>query len=396
MQVPALPPDEKERLQELKSYRIIDTPPEPDFDDLVGLASEICAVPIALVSLLDENRQWFKAITGADVRELPRSISFCGHAILQEGVMVVEDTLEDPRFADNPLVALPPNVRFYAGAPLETARGYRLGTLCVIDRAPRKLSDFQGRALTTLSKQVVAQMELRARIKELALIQRQKEDLTSLVVHDLKSPLSSVATNAHYLAAAPDLSDKRRAAAGDIESAAESMHRMVMNILDISHSEVGGIIPNLVGVRLGELVDEVVRHASERFRQEKLSVAVEVAVTDDRVRADRDLLRRVLENLLDNSIKYARAGTVVKVRVGEAHHAVEIRVSDEGPGIPEEFRARVFEKYFQLERDAGAHRRVSRGLGLAFCKLAVEAHGGRIWVEENRPQGSCFCIELPR
>jgi signal transduction histidine kinase len=396
MQSPALPPDEAERLAALRSYRILDTPPEPDFDDLVALASEICEVPIALVTLMDQDRQWFKATTGTEVRELPRAISFCGHAILQEGVFVVEDALEDPRFADNPLVLAPPNVRFYAGAPLESASGHRLGTLCVIDRVARRLTGLQGRALSTLSRQVVAQIELRARIVELARIQRQKEELTSLVVHDLKSPLASVTTNAHHLAHSTDVPEKRRAAASDIEVAAESMGRMLMNILDISRSEDGGLLPNLVGLHLGDVVAEVAGAQEARFRQEKLGLEVALDLSDDRVRGDRDLLRRVLENLLDNSLKYARSGTVVRLEACAGERGVEVRVRDQGPGIPEAYRARVFEKYFQLERDAGEHRRVSRGLGLAFCKLAVEAHGGRMWVEDNPPQGSTFCLELPR
>jgi len=401
MQSPAMPPDERERLKALRAFRVLDTPPEPDFDDLVALASEICDVPIALVTLMDEDRQWFKAKTGTEVAELPRSISFCGHAILRQGVFVVEDALLDPRFSDNPLVAQPPNVRFYAGAPLETEQGYRIGTLCVIDRVARHLSDFQGRALVTLSKQVVAQLELRRRIFLLARTQQQKEELTSLIVHDLKSPLVSIASNAHYVAGDTDLTDKRRAALGDIEIAAESMGRMVMNILDISQSEDGSLASDLGDVRLAVLIDEVQRHVGQRARQEGLSLEVTLALDDDKIHADRDLVRRVLENLLDNSIKYASAGSVVHVDVRgpvdlDGVAGVEMRVRDSGPGIPEEYRTRIFEKYFQLERDVSAHRRVSRGLGLAFCKLAVEAHGGKIWVEDNRPQGSCFVVQLPR
>jgi signal transduction histidine kinase len=396
MQSPALPPNEKERLQAVRAYRILDTPPEPDFDDLVALASEICEVPIALVTLMDEERQWFKATTGTEVRELPRSISFCGHAILQDHVFVVEDALEDPRFADNPLVSAPPNVRFYAGAQLKTDAGFKLGTLCVIDRVARRLSDFQSRALVILSKQVVAQLELRARIFALARLQQQKEELTSLVVHDLKSPLSSVATNAHYLAGASELTEKRRAAASDIESAAESMGRMVMNILDISQSEAGGLTPSLTEVRVGELLEEVAHAAAARAQQDGLGIEVSSVPATLPLRADRDLLRRVLENLLDNSIKYARTGTVIQLDAREVVDGVEIRVRDHGPGIPEAFKTRIFEKYFQLDRDAGSHRRVSRGLGLAFCQLAVEAHGGKIWVEDSEPHGSCFCVHLPR
>jgi signal transduction histidine kinase len=396
MESPATPADEKERLQAVLAFRILDTPDEPDFDDLVALAAELCETPIALITLMDHDRQWFKAVLGTQVRELPRAISFCGHAILRDGLFVIEDALCDPRFADNPLVTAPPNVRFYAGAPLTSTEGYRLGTLCVVDQVPRHLTPTQLRALATLSKQVVAQMELRARLFDLTRSQRQKEELTSLVVHDLKSPLASVSANAQYLAAAADLSEKRRAAASDIQAAAESMGRMLMNVLDINQSEDGQLRLALADVRVGELLDEVVREMAHRAVQERLEVHVTPPPPDLVVGVDHDVMRRVLENLLDNSLKYARTGTRVDLSASASHDAVRIVLRDQGPGIPPGERERIFEKYFQLERDAISHRRVSRGLGLAFCKLAVEAHGGRIWVEDNPPQGSAFVIQLPR
>jgi GAF domain-containing protein len=164
------PPPENEaaRLEALRRYDILDTFPEQAFDDLTRLAALICDTPIALVSLVDQDRQWFKSKIGITETETAREISFCSHAILEPKVMVVSDALADRRFSDNKLVTEEPRIRFYAGAPLVTEQGHALGTLCVLDRVPRTLSSDQKDALKSLSRLVVAQMELRRSVSDLS------------------------------------------------------------------------------------------------------------------------------------------------------------------------------------------------------------------------------------
>ena len=152
---------EQDRLAALKRYKILDTAPEIAFDNIVKIAAQICDVPIALISLVDEDRQWFKAAEGLDTNETPREIAFCDHAIRQQDVFVVADTVTDKRFSNNPLVTGDPHLRFYAGAPLETSDGFPLGTLCVMDHTPRKLTDDQAFALKALAHQVMIQIEYR-------------------------------------------------------------------------------------------------------------------------------------------------------------------------------------------------------------------------------------------
>lgn len=165
---PPLPKNEAQRLNVLWQYDVLDTVPEEVFDDLTDLAAHICEAPIALISLIDENRQWFKSRVGLSAKETTRDISFCAHAILQNGLFVVSDATKDPRFRNNPLVTGPQKIRFYAGVPLKTPDGYALGTLCVIDKKPRQLRPEQKRALLVLARHVESQLELRRRAKELA------------------------------------------------------------------------------------------------------------------------------------------------------------------------------------------------------------------------------------
>lgn len=168
MQIAPLPEDEAARLSALWQYHILDTEPESAFDDLTRLAANLCGVPIALVSLIDAHRQWFKSKVGLELTETPRDIAFCGYTILQPGVLVVPDTLQDERFAANPLVTSDPSIRFYAGMPLVTPTKEAVGTLCVIDRVPRTLTPQQIEVLQVLGQQVVTQLELRRNLMQVA------------------------------------------------------------------------------------------------------------------------------------------------------------------------------------------------------------------------------------
>ena len=171
------PKNEKQRLNVLWQYDVLDTVPEEVFDDLTDLAATICEAPIALISLVDEDRQWFKAKTGVTISETSRDISFCAHCILSDDLFIVPDAAKDKRFKDNPLVTTNPKIRFYAGAPLVAPSGHVLGSLCVMDKVPRKLRTEQQQALRVLAHHVVSQLELRRHARELANVNKSHEQL---------------------------------------------------------------------------------------------------------------------------------------------------------------------------------------------------------------------------
>jgi GAF domain-containing protein len=177
MNSPALS-TEAARLAALDRYAILDTEPEQSFDDLVILASYVCRTPMAMLSLLDDHRQWFKSKVGVQIRETPVEMSICAHAIKQDDLFIVPDTLQDARFRENPLVLGEPHIRFYAGAPLINEDGYALGTLCVVDREPRELDADQKQALKSLRQLALRQMELRRNLQLLkdALNDRTREE----------------------------------------------------------------------------------------------------------------------------------------------------------------------------------------------------------------------------
>ena len=180
-----IPKNEAKRIKVLWQYDVLDTVPEEVFDELAELAGLICGAPISLISLVDENRQWFKSKIGLTVNETSRDISMCAHAILQDELFIIADASRDPRFKNNPFVAAGPKIRFYAGAPLITPDGHALGTLCVIDKVPRNLTQDQKKALRVLARHVMTQLELRRHALELVKLREDCKDVKAALAKAL-------------------------------------------------------------------------------------------------------------------------------------------------------------------------------------------------------------------
>jgi two-component system, sensor histidine kinase and response regulator len=227
---------------------------------------------------------------------------------------------------------------------------------------------------------------------DLMRLQLQKERLTAFVVHDLKNPVSNIDLQAQVLLHDKELPERAKEAARSIRDEVRSLMRLIMNLLDISKSEEGQLAPNVARVALPQLVVEVFEALDVRAKAK--NIVLEHAIELESVRADPDLLRRVLENLLENALRHAPEGSVVRVTGTKRDNEVELAVADSGPGVPAEMRESIFERFVQVETNHAVSRS-GRGLGLSFCRLAVEAHGGRIWLEDGAP-GAVFRLRLPQ
>lgn len=230
---------------------------------------------------------------------------------------------------------------------------------------------------------------LRQQRDDLLRLQLQKERLMTFLVHDLKNPVNAMDLHAQLLLRDRGLSESAREAATRIRADARQLSRMILNLLDISKAEEGRLFPRVVGVDFDALVVDV--FAELAVSAELHEVRLESGTSVAQVRADPDLLRRALINLVENAVRHAPGGTAVRVGAEQRGEVVELRVADAGSGIPPEMRERVFDAFVQV--DTGDVARTGRGLGLAFCRLVAEAHGGRIWVEDGAP-GAVFCLAL--
>jgi len=233
---------------------------------------------------------------------------------------------------------------------------------------------------------------LRRQRDDLVRMQLQKEQLMAFVVHDLKNPVNAMDLQAQLLQRIPGLPPRALQPIARIRDEARMQLRLVLNLLDIARSEEGRLVPQKASVDLEAMLAEVV--SAFELRASDMGVTLEPSLEARWAHADGDLLRRVLENLMENAIRHAPEGSAVRLSTHGHPQGLRLCVADAGHGVPPHAREQIFERFVQLSREDPAATRVGRGLGLAFCKLAVEAHGGRIWVEDAEP-GAAFCLLLP-
>jgi signal transduction histidine kinase len=236
---------------------------------------------------------------------------------------------------------------------------------------------------------------LRAQRDDLMNLTAQKHQLMEIVIHDLKNPLAAIASNASFLETGRAGPEDVKDAAAAISRASTNMLNMIQNLLDVAREEEVGITPHFDTVDLAATVEKTTALMQRRASDRKLSLTVNVE-TRDSVWVDGDYMRRVLENLLDNALRYTPSGGAVHVSLRALDGEYELSVRDTGPGVPESLRERIFDKYAQLDREVDrSQQRFGRGLGLTFCRLVAEAHRGRIWVEDAEPKGARFCLRFP-
>ncbi|MCH6257553.1 GAF domain-containing sensor histidine kinase [Puniceicoccaceae bacterium K14] len=395
MEKPTLPANEQERLAALYRYDILDTDFEESFDDLAKVASVLCDTPIALISLIDPNRQWFKAARGLDARETPRDSAFCAHAIHKDEVMIVHDTLEDSRFHDNPLVTGDPNIRFYAGAPIITNDGYPLGTICSIDRKPRELTKEQIEGLKALSRQVTINLEMRRQMRTLNEINQSKNRLFSIISHDMRSPLSTLNTVINHLFDQSDSLDEEEKDQWlhAIQKSAATSLTIAENLLKWARFEEGTVQYNPKTIDLEEFFSKIRPILEENAQSKNIELVTEIEATTATV-ADETMLHSIIQNTVSNSIKFTHENGTVKIACKAKNSGTHISISDTGVGMKE----KTLENLFKIESTysaEGTQGEKGSGLGLCLCKQFAEKMGGSLNVESKEGVGTTMHIHLP-
>lgn len=380
----AKPPSEALRLQALRSYGILDTPREAAFEDITRLASIICQTPIALISLVDAERQWFKSERGMGERETPLFKSMCAHALLDSDVLVVPDTREDVRFSRNPLVTGEAPLHFYAGAVLKTSEGLPLGTVCVLDRQPRQLSAEQVDALRALARQTMAQLELRRALQLAEESDRYRSRLMAIAGHDLKTPLRT---------AAYAIDKMRRHANVDsvptLVTARDAINLVARNLDELATLAAASetATPDLQPLALEDVLHSVLGV----WRQPAIDkcLALRHVPTSLRVRSHPTLLTTLLGNLIGNAVKYTERGRVlVGVRRRPGHAVVEI--IDSGIGLNLDHPEQVFQAFRQADP-----RSDGLGIGLWIVHRTAETLGCEVDVRPRPGGGTCFSVRIP-
>ncbi len=406
MIAPQIPDNEAGRQAAVERYSVLDTLPEPNFDNITALMSEIAGTPISLISMLDHDRNYLKSHHGIPFDESPRRISFCGHAInSDDSVMVVNDALNDHRFADNPLVT-EQGVRFYAGAPLVTPDGYRLGTLCIFDMEPRDLDHCARTALLSLARQVEIVLEHRRANLELVKINKKLISAQQIlearngelkhfardISHDIKSPIAKIALFSNILAedGQAKLDDNDLACIDRVQNTAESLCKYIDCVLS-THTNNVEASEALGPHSLRDIMDELLALASVKPN-------VDISLPDDEevLYLNKSSLLQILLNLVTNAIKYNDKETIeVVVEIELTETAYKFCVKDNGVGIPNDKLGTIFEPFETLS-DTDHDGNTSTGMGLSKVRQLVANLEGEIHVESTEKKGSCFFFWLPR
>jgi signal transduction histidine kinase len=407
--IPApLPPNENERVAELLRHEILDTLAEKEFDEIVQLASQLCNAEIALISLVDSYRQWFKAKVGLDADETPKDIAFCSHAIAAgDDVFEITDATQDERFHDNPLVTGDPNIRFYAGQPIQSVDGYKLGTLCVIDNYPRELTPAQRSSLKLLAKQVEHLLALKLRVRQLDesvdLIYEQKRSLEesdeikkqilAVLAHDLRSPVASL-ENMLDLFAEEILSAEE--VSGLIQSVRPNLQQTIQQMEDVLAWVKDQIQTRSVQWQpfsLDKIADRSLQWV--RHNAEKKGVILQKSINPKLVAlGDPNLVEIVIRNLLSNAVKYTRKDDAIIVFVDHLDSNIHMGVQDTGVGIEAENLERILSRNKTLST-LGTAREKGTGLGLMLCQTYLNKMKTQLKVASQPGQGCCFSFILP-
>ena len=397
---PSKSENESLRIASLNKLQIINSEPEANYNNIAELASYICDVPISLITLIADDKQWFKAKFGTDLCGTDIDIAFCSHAILEpDKLMVVKDTLLDSRFVDNPLVTSDINIRFYAGMPLLSSEGFPLGTLCVIDNKPHTLNDKQKNALKALANQVESLFELRRQNLELEKIKKdlniknnQLKEFAGTVSHDMKMPLANMIITSDLLKAKyGSLLDET--GKNYLTYLKQSSFRLSNYITDIlNHYESDTLLnTHTENFDTQDVLEQIIDLLNIKFD-------CEINLPEDNliVYCNRGAFQQIFFNLIGNSLKYNNQEKIIIDITGrEENGYYHFSVSDNGIGIPENKQEAIFD-LFTIVEEADRSGNRGNGIGLSTVKKLVANLGGEISVESEVNKGTIFNFSIKR
>lgn len=395
--LPPIPANEEERLVALSRFeRFVDDPEQKIYyDRLAILVAHFCEVPVSFINLIGEDRQINKSCYGYSGEMTSREDSFCQYTIIQDDIFEVKDSHEDKFFKNNPNVHNELNVRYYAGIPLKTPSGYNIGTLCLVDHKPNSLTDLQREALTTLSLQIVARMELSYVKHELEKNNAEKDELIRIVSHDMRNPLAGILGFSELLKL--EITDEEhREMLSSIENAGESMLDIVNVLLNSEYIRNQAFILDLKQVDVAEITKEVIYLHKPLMRIKQLNLDLQL---DEPMvcNMDEEKWKQIVGNLLSNAIKFTPEGGTVKLYVKKLETErpmIELTVADSGIGIPEDKLKDLFTGKDSVRRE-GTSGEVSTGLGMFIIKKYLSLLKGMIDVKSEIGKGTHFKIKFP-
>lgn len=390
---------EEKRINALKLYEILDTPPDGAFDRITALASQLLKTPIAITSLVDSDRIWFKSHHGIDVDQIDREPGLCASAILSHVPYILEDASIDPRSLANPLVAGEMGFRFYAAVPLTTQDNHNLGVLCIIDFKPRTITEEEVAILKTLAQIVMDEMELRLASRNIDKLNQEKSDLLALLSHEIRTPMNGIMGMTELLRST-ELTQEQVEYAEVIETSGKSLLSTLNHILDFSKLGSGQMKMNLQPFDIRACVERVIQQYVPET--EKKQILVE-SIIDSAIPlvllGDDYKIRQILHNVVGNAVKYTKHGritiTVTLILNNDPPECVTLlfTVKDTGVGIENDQKETLFEAFSKVKNGYREQQRGSQ-LGLPICKQLVEMMLGSIWIEESTNKGSTLAFEI--
>lgn len=401
--------EEQLRLQALREYKILDSGPEPAYEDIIHLAAMICETPISIITLVDQDRQWFKAKQGLDFAETPRESSFCAHVVQMKKSLIVGDALKEEKFKNFSFVSQAPHLRFYAGVPLITPAGFAVGALCVKDTRPRTLSTGQLAALETLARQVMSQMELRkTNLKYQEAYEKIDEQQTKLVhsaklasigemaasiAHEINNPLTIINGNVGLLRRVIG-SPKADLEKGNLylDSIEKTVHRIDKIIRGLKALSRDGSADPFEEIDLRQSIENAISLVREKFKSRGIELKEKYLDQKMMIECRAVQIEQILINLLSNTFDAIRDQKEkwVEIQILDADTSWMISITDSGSGIPKPHQDKIMMPFFTTKQ-----LNQGTGLGLSISKGIAEEHNGSLELDRMSVH-TRFVIHLPK